>query len=74
MLFLLHAIYSHNGIMALDAMASCPKPLFQSEAKCGALDMKKILCSRANKTHFQKKGFTLILACFSSKKQIHILL
>ena len=28
------------------------KPLFQSEAKCEAIDMKMILYSHANKTHF----------------------
>ena len=38
---------------------SCPKPLFQSEAKCEAIDMKMISYSHANKTHFHKKGFTL---------------
>ena len=36
---------------------SCPKPQFQSEAKCKAIDM---YC-RANKTHFHKKGFALSL-------------
>ena len=40
-------------------LPSCPKPLFQGEAKWGALDMKMILCSLSNKTHFEKKGFTL---------------
>ena len=34
---------------------SCPKPQFQSEAKCKAIDTH----SRANKTHFHKKGFAL---------------
>ena len=36
---------------------SCPKSQFQSEAKCKAFDMH----SRANKTHFHKKGFALSL-------------
>ena len=36
---------------------SCPKPQFQSEAKCKAIDMY----SPANKTHFHKKGFALSL-------------
>ena len=31
---------------------TCLKPLFQSEAKCEAIDMKMILYSHANKTHF----------------------
>ena len=38
---------------------SCPNPLFQSEAKCEAIDMKMMSYSHANKTHFHKKGFTL---------------
>ena len=38
---------------------SCPKPLFQSEAQCEAIDD---FYSHANKTrHFQKKGFALSL-------------
>ena len=36
---------------------SFPKPQFQSEAKCKAIDMY----SPANKTHFHKKGFALSL-------------
>ena len=38
-----------------------PKPLFQSEAKCEAIDVKMISYSHANKTHFHKKGFELSL-------------
>ena len=35
---------------------SCPKPLFQSEAKCEAIAMKMVFYSRPNKTqHFHKK-------------------
>ena len=34
---------------------SCFKPLFESEAKCRAIDMKVIFYSHANKTHFHKK-------------------
>ena len=41
---------------------SSPHPLFQSEAKCKAIDMKMILYSHANKTHFPRK--VLQLACF----------
>ena len=40
---------------------SCLKPLFQSEAKCEAIDMKMIFNYDANKTHFQNKGFALSL-------------
>ena len=32
----------------------CLKPLFQSEAKCEAIDIKMIFHSHANKTHFPK--------------------
>ena len=37
---------------------SCLSSLFQSEAKCEAIDMKMIF-SHANKTHFHNKGFAL---------------
>jgi len=40
---------------------SCTKPLFQSEVKWEAIDMKTIFFSHANKTHYNKKGFTLSL-------------
>ena len=40
---------------------SCPKPLFQSEAKCEAIDMKAIFYYHASKTHFHKKVFVLSL-------------
>ena len=36
---------------------SCPQPLFQSEAKCKAIDMKMIFHSHANKTHFRSERF-----------------
>ena len=35
---------------------SCPKPLFQSEAKCEAIDMKIVFYPHARKTHRHKKG------------------
>ena len=37
----------------------CPKPLFQSEAKCETIDMKMSFHSDANKTLSNEKGFTL---------------
>ena len=37
----------------------CPKPLFQSEAKCETTDMKMSFHSHANKTLSNEKGFTL---------------
>ena len=36
---------------------SCIKPLFQSEAKYEAIDVKMVFNSDADKTHFHKKGF-----------------
>ena len=41
--------------------ASCFKPLFQSEAKCEAIDLKMIFNFNAHKTHFPNKGFALSL-------------
>ena len=38
-----------------------PKPLFQNEAECEAIDMEMIFYSHTNKTHFHKKGFALSL-------------
>ena len=40
---------------------SCLKLLFQSEAKCEAIDFKMIFYSHANRTHFHNKGFTFSL-------------
>ena len=34
-------------------------PLYQKEVKCSTFDMEMIFHSRANKTHFHKKGFAL---------------
>ena len=39
---------------------SCHKPLFQSEARCEAIDVEIIFYSHANIVHFDKKGFALI--------------
>ena len=48
------------------------KSLFQSEAKCEAIDMKMIFNYDANKTHFHNKGFALSLVlkvrCFGTRK------
>ena len=49
--------------MANRPFPSYPKPLFQSEAKCEATDIKMIFFySHAYKTHFHKKGIALSLA------------
>ena len=40
---------------------SRPKPVFQSEAKCKAVNKKMIFYSHAKKAHSRKKGFTLVL-------------
>ena len=51
---------------------SSKKSLFQSEAKCEAIDMKMIFNYDANKTHFHNKGFALSLVlkvrCFGTRK------
>ena len=41
------------------AFPSSPEPLHQNEVKCSAFDMEMIFHSRANKTHFHKKGCAL---------------
>ena len=40
---------------------SCSKALFQSEAKCDAIVMKRICYSHEKETHFCKKGSALSL-------------
>ena len=53
---------SQDHIMTLRwAVQSCPKALFQSEAKCNAITMKRICYSHEKETHFYKKGFALSL-------------
>ena len=42
-------------------LLTCPEPLFQSNAKWEAIDMKMGFYSHANKTHFHEKGFALSL-------------
>ena len=55
----------------------CLKLLFQSEAKCEAIDMITILYSRANKIHFREKGFALSLVLkvrvFESRKCLFLI-
>ena len=43
------------------AIPSCPKALFQSEAKCNAIVMKRTCYSHGKETRFYKKGFALSL-------------
>ena len=38
-----------------------PKPLFQREAKCEAIDLKIVCCSLANKTLLHKKNFVVAI-------------
>ena len=48
---------------------SCLKSLFQSEAKCEALDLEMIFFhSHANKTHLPNKGFVLASVVFSDEQ------
>ena len=41
----------------LRPLLSCPKSLFQCEAKFEAIDMEMIIYSHSIKTHFHKKRF-----------------
>ena len=49
---------------------SCLKPLFQSEAKCDAIDTNMILYSRVNEAHFQKKCCALSLVVYKPRELI----
>ena len=59
---------------------SCPKPLFEREAKCVAIDMKVIFYSHANETHYRKKGWKWVSlelgnSLFeTAEKQIHLVI
>ena len=46
---------------------SCLRPLFQSEAKCDAIDTNMILYSRVNEAHFQKKCCALSLVVYKPR-------
>ena len=46
------------------------KPLFQSEAKCDAIDTNMILYSRVNEAHFQKKCCALSLVVYKPRELI----
>ena len=49
---------------------SCLKPLFQSEAKCDAIDTNMILYSRVNEAHFEKKCCALSLVVYKPRELI----
>ena len=49
---------------------SCLKPLFQSEAKCDAIDTNMILYSRVSEAHFQKKCCALSLVVYKPRELI----
>ena len=51
---------------------SYPKNLFQSEAKCKAIDMEMSFDCHANTTYFQKKGFDLSLVRFESESFLNV--
>ena len=63
----------HLFVVSVPSVPSCLKPLFQSQAKCKAIDMKMIFYSHANKTHFHKKDCALSLVLkvktFETRKQ-----
>ena len=65
---LLYVIKTHFAFFSLlfysliTPLPSWPKPLFQSEAKYEAIDIKNVMncyspAKTANNTHFHKKGF-----------------
>ena len=61
--FVLHHLFFPRPIVSVIILdnrpfPSCPKPLFQGEAKCEAIYMKMIFYSSANKDRFHKKGRT----------------
>ena len=58
-MFFISVIQTCSSTKDKRASPSCCKPLFESEAKYKAIDIKVIFSSRANKTHFYNKGFTL---------------
>ena len=47
--------------MKKGSLFTCPKPLFQSDAKWEAIDIRMGFYSHVDKTHFQDKGFALTL-------------
>ena len=49
---------------------SCLKPLFQSEAKCDAIDKNMILYSRVNEAHFQKKCCAVCFVVYKPRELI----
>ena len=53
------AINKRISSVANRPFPSSPGPLFQNEGRCSAFDMEIIFHSRANKTHFHKKGLHL---------------
>ena len=56
---------------------SSPGPLFQTEGRCWAFDMEIIFNSRANKTHFHKKGcapsLILKVRVFGTRKWLSVI-
>ena len=52
--------YMYN-VLSNISLPSCLKPLFKSEVKYEALDIKMIFNSHPNRTHFRKKDFALSL-------------
>ena len=71
-MFFISIIQTCSSTEDKSASPNCPKPLFENEAKCEAIDVKMIFSSHANKTHFHKKGFTLglvlIVRVFGTRK------
>ena len=47
-------VSTDSSLLFYRPFPSGPKPLFQREAKCEAINMKLIFYSHANKTHFTR--------------------
>ena len=45
-----------NELQLNRSFPSSPRPLFQNEGRCSALNTEIVFHSHANKTHFHKKG------------------
>ena len=56
MVLVLGGYYPRKGLKNR-LFPSCPKPLFQSEASCKAIDMKMTIHSHAKNTRFESESF-----------------
>ena len=62
----------HLGESKHQQFLSCLKLLFQGKAKCKAIDVKVTFYSRANKSHFHKKGLHLVRVFVTQRWPINL--